>query len=374
MKLILFIISLITSTIGLIVIYIIKKPKSHTKLKNYILRKAKKHLKIRKTTTKYHGYSIQTYKELTNNKKISINSSNWMSKLRDDILINKINLPGTHNSGTFRMSALGQCQVLSISEQLKIGIRYFDLRFKDKNTLYIHHGILKDTSYTISHIFEEIKEFLELNKTEGIISKIQVSKEEYLSSYLNKYKDILFLSKDIPTLNQIRGKMWILLKLKEIKHSRITKDYRSLDKNKIQKKYNICEVDDVYNPQYKEKSNLVINFFNKHRDFYNQTNTQDLVMNQISCNPLASGFKAFISFKSPKSTAKKLNNLVRKYLKNDFCGIVIMDYPSPSVIEEIYDSNFLISKLNNNHSNARTSSSTYATCVTVTDNNKQDND
>eukprot|EP01084_Bolivina_argentea_P015330 28658_1 len=58
--------------------------------------------------------------------------------------INELSIPGTHDSGAFHAigfrAEYGYCQDSNIEEQLKMGIRYFDIRVEPKpDTLYIRH-------------------------------------------------------------------------------------------------------------------------------------------------------------------------------------------------------------------------------------------
>ena len=96
--------------------------------------------------------------------------ANWMSSIDENLSLNQINIPGTHDSGTFDISVLttngfleevakrspaaltvseimqdlGQTQDLDISEQLNSGIRYLDVRLATNNDqpdkLYLSHG------------------------------------------------------------------------------------------------------------------------------------------------------------------------------------------------------------------------------------------
>lgn len=72
----------------------------------------------------------------------SLTGANWMSGIADQRRISEINLPGTHDSGTSKVRCgnaftdeygieFAKCQSLRISEQLKIGIRYLDLRLSN---------------------------------------------------------------------------------------------------------------------------------------------------------------------------------------------------------------------------------------------------
>ena len=59
-------------------------------------------------------------------------NSSWMMALDDDASLNSISIPGTHDSGALHSLAeiSGKCQSLSIEEQLKIGVRFLDIRLQ----------------------------------------------------------------------------------------------------------------------------------------------------------------------------------------------------------------------------------------------------
>ena len=56
---------------------------------------------------------------------------NWMAALSDTATIDQLNIPGTHDSGTSNLNAnYHNTNSLNISEQLQMGIRYFDIRLR----------------------------------------------------------------------------------------------------------------------------------------------------------------------------------------------------------------------------------------------------
>lgn len=61
--------------------------------------------------------------------------SYWMSKISDQTLLRNLIIPGSHNTNSHDLYKpklnipFTQCQVLSISDQLKLGIRYLDIRY-----------------------------------------------------------------------------------------------------------------------------------------------------------------------------------------------------------------------------------------------------
>ena len=62
--------------------------------------------------------------------KMDLDSHSWMVKLPDSISLASLNIPGTHNSGALHepFPRTAKCQQLSIIDQLKIGVRFLDIR------------------------------------------------------------------------------------------------------------------------------------------------------------------------------------------------------------------------------------------------------
>ncbi|MGN0189988.1 MAG: phosphatidylinositol-specific phospholipase C domain-containing protein [Candidatus Cryptobacteroides sp.] len=97
--------------------------------------------------------------------------NNWLTPLPDDFPVCCLSLPGTHDAATLNCSAIGKCQVYTISEQLKRGVRVFDLRptmDNDSSLGNIYHGIL-DTGVPMSSVFYDFNNYLSANPDEFII-------------------------------------------------------------------------------------------------------------------------------------------------------------------------------------------------------------
>lgn len=128
--------------------------------------------------------------------------SNWMKQLSpyiDNLSINNIILPGTHDSGTSSitdkspfaqdatdimkkinwmgpktLAGLSKTQDKNIKEQLELGVRYFDLRVapnpNDNNELYFVHAKYGDSA---SIAIKDIKNFIESHDREIVILDFQ---------------------------------------------------------------------------------------------------------------------------------------------------------------------------------------------------------
>ncbi|XDV40860.1 hypothetical protein PO909_009859, partial [Leuciscus waleckii] len=52
----------------------------------------------------------------------------WMETLDNETLISTLTIPGSHDAMALYGGPLAKCQAWSLEDQLKAGIRYFDLR------------------------------------------------------------------------------------------------------------------------------------------------------------------------------------------------------------------------------------------------------
>jgi hypothetical protein len=127
------------------------------------------------------------------------NRANWMSTNQDklkDIQIKNLRLIGSHNSGSYSISMIGDsysvCQNISIYYQLYGGVRYLDLRvgnYKDKIKLghEIHYG------YDSIEALKEIAEFLKDYPKEILIIKIRaenILKDNQKENLINSIEEL----------------------------------------------------------------------------------------------------------------------------------------------------------------------------------------
>lgn len=141
---------------------------------------------------------------------------NWMTLLSSALaprLLRNTFIPGSHDSNTYTVNniktlmSFGKCQNISVLEQLKIGVRFLDLRYGDgpkAKTLRDKHGPLKGGDYLIH--FAQIKQFLESHPEEVIIinvqqeGKVEVSNRRHLiRSIYNLLKPHLITKDDLET-------------------------------------------------------------------------------------------------------------------------------------------------------------------------------
>ena len=113
-----------------------------------------------------NGTCLKTYK---NDKDLS----NWMENISDEVLVNEIVMPGAHDAGTYKMNWLGETQQFDIDKQLKMGVRYFDVRVNKINEgeYVIFHSIINGVDFL--PILESFKDFIINNPSETLLLDFQ---------------------------------------------------------------------------------------------------------------------------------------------------------------------------------------------------------
>ncbi|MCR5348714.1 MAG: phosphatidylinositol-specific phospholipase C domain-containing protein [Bacilli bacterium] len=142
-----------------------------------------------------------------------------MTALPDETKIEDLSILGSHDTlalygiGDFA----GQCQSLPLDEQLKLGVRYLDLRLKESgNSLRACHGIV-DEKQSFKETVSVLEKFLEAHPKEVLFASIKDEAnsnsptfEERLKDYVAE-KNAWYVDSAMPaTLGQARGKIVLL--------------------------------------------------------------------------------------------------------------------------------------------------------------------
>ena len=146
--------------------------------------------------------------------------ADWMKSLNDNASLREVNMPGSHDTMALYSIAdfAGQCQSLSLKEQLNLGVRFLDIRLKeDHNKLKAVHGFI-DQKASFASITKTIESFLEKHNDEFIIMSIKEeadasnsnkSFEECLKGYLEN--EIYLKDTALPNkVGDVRGKVLLL--------------------------------------------------------------------------------------------------------------------------------------------------------------------
>jgi 1-phosphatidylinositol phosphodiesterase len=300
-------------------------------------------------------------------------NKDWMKDLSDDALITQLSIPGTHDSATdhdhcAQNSAIKpviemvSCQTYPISDQLKMGIRFFDIRLAyEHGTLRFHHG-----PYYLEQHFKDAldaaQSFLNDHPSEFVIFLIKQEHTsesadhfwERVNDQISDYPSGLFyLEKKVPTVGEVRGKIIIMGRAdtSQLKGFRVdwdsnTTHYEGSDKDLV------YVVEDHYSLNH-------VSTETKYREI--RQNIAQAMICSVSGNPRT----LFISFLSgegdysgryPSHFADYENPHIYDWLKDDDAGgdrlgVVMMDYAGDSnhygdkILDEVINHNKFV---NNN--------------------------
>ena len=136
-----------------------------------------------------NGGSGKTKYDVNDYKPKGVDNSKWMKSLANSRLVADLSLPGSHDACTADgwfykdlgklAEASAKTQDLTIQEQLKVGMRVFDLRPERMHdgTNYVlrcSHGVMY-TKLLVSDFFQQLKEFLAANPSEFLLLTVDLS-------------------------------------------------------------------------------------------------------------------------------------------------------------------------------------------------------
>lgn len=157
--------------------------------------------------------------------------SAWMRHLRNDLPLSTLSIPGTHNSPAFHRALPSvRCQSVSITQQLRQGIRFLDIRVQPKYSschkgedLLLVHGAfsvsLSRRSFLFRSLVQEVLLFLKENPSETVIMSLKregtgASTDAQLSRilhdhYANDHHE-WYTAPRVPFLGEARGKIVLM--------------------------------------------------------------------------------------------------------------------------------------------------------------------
>ena len=150
------------------------------------------------------------------------NRSDWMANLDDSTPLNALSIPGTHDSGALHSIAdvSGKCQTLSITDQLRIGVRFLDIRLQlvGDELKIVHSFVDQQTNFVDT--MDDMVTFLRENPSEFLLVSIKEDADpkrseanfaETLEELLRAYSDIVSDSNALPaTVGEARGKLHVI--------------------------------------------------------------------------------------------------------------------------------------------------------------------
>jgi hypothetical protein len=254
-----------------------------------------------------------------------IHNMNWMKDIPDETKISEMTIPGTHDSCSLFGICCARTQTWTLVEQMKAGIRYFDIRLRRINdTLRAYHGFV-DQKETFDSILVYAFDFLEKNPTETIMMEViseydpknsTKSFAELYNEYTRSYSEkiVPYENKDIE-LGKIRGKLFVI-KVFEGSTSSIPNFF-------IQNKWTVNIRCHMNNKKRRIKENF-------HRAI--SINNNKIFLNYLSAS-------SDYAMMTPYTAATKCNEIAMRY--HGRLGIVMADYPGEDFIKHLINQNFV---------------------------------
>ncbi|GAA1685224.1 phosphatidylinositol-specific phospholipase C [Streptomyces yatensis] len=147
-------------------------------------------------------------------------AQDWLSALADATPVQRLTLPGTHNSGARFGGPWTECQNTTIADQLSSGIRFLDIRCRAfENAFPIHHGAFYQ-NLNFDDVLGACRSFLSAHPSETVLMRV---KQEYseesaaefrriFDTYLDDkgWRPLFRLDSTLPALGQARGRVVLL--------------------------------------------------------------------------------------------------------------------------------------------------------------------
>ena len=310
---------------------------------------------------------------------------NWMSKLPDDKKIIFINIPGSHDSAAFNINFFGsvfaKTQDLDISQQLRIGVRKFDIRVVCNKSNFLCfglnqieqdkfldmiccHGICNcyctdennnEKELTYKSVLLTFKNFLEENPTETIIlstssgrgNKFQnMNRASQIFENLVGEKAIQY-NKNL-NLGKVRGKIVNT----NYKTKKVDLEGNPIYNNGIEDGYGLDEIHKSFVPDFnyatfKVDGNLKVEELRQLWELNDITINQaekELKNNKFPFNYSISCTGEFDNIiPLPKTQADIVNNFLLNYdlKKGNYYGWINIDFIDMNITKKIIDTNFI---------------------------------
>lgn len=294
--------------------------------------------------------------------------SDWMKDIGDDTSLARLSVPGTHNLAACHMALpLVQCQGESVTDQLKHGVRFLDIRVakpfldtegdKQYNLQVIHGKFPVKIPFLekLSLVLDEVYDFLQDHSGETVVVLLKQEgpdnwdndNDEFPNCiwdrYVNPRKDKWYLGTTIPSLRDARGKV-VLFRRFGVKNEQRNNEfginagwlYNTQDDDRgIVRVQDFCELnllEDIVT-----KAGYVKNLLDAAK-LYNSSNSDPkLFLN------FCSGANFFNTDCWPEKVAVAME---KQNIQDTFgkgCGIVVLDYcerDNYRMVKELVDKNF----------------------------------
>ena len=188
-----------------------------------------------------------------------------MTSLSSDLHLSQLSLPGTHESAATSSDyvLLGQCQLMSISNQLTAGIRVLDIRlatsgysgsFGQTSGLELWHGPINE-NLTFDTVLNEVQGFLWGNPDETVVMRVDNEENDSTATFVSAFSKYWSKNGNLfwnpanstyplnPTLGEMRGKIVVLDDFSKTSPSTYGIYYGSLN---AQDNYGVNSQSDLY--------------------------------------------------------------------------------------------------------------------------------
>ncbi|MFF5451451.1 phosphatidylinositol-specific phospholipase C [Streptomyces sp. NPDC012950] len=141
----------------------------------------------------------------------------WMAGHGDGTALNRLTIPGTHDSGARFGGPWSECQNTTIAQQLDSGIRFLDVRCRvTGGSFAIHHGASYQNAM-FGDVLIACRDFLAAHPSETVLMRV---KQEYseesdatfravFGDYLDRrgWRPLFRIGDRLPLLGEARGKV-----------------------------------------------------------------------------------------------------------------------------------------------------------------------
>ncbi|MBQ7408121.1 MAG: phosphatidylinositol-specific phospholipase C [Clostridia bacterium] len=270
-------------------------------------------------------------------------NTNWMKALNDATPLNQLTIPGTHDSGALYSfgDVFGKCQTLNVGEQLRIGVRFFDIRLQLVNDeLNVVHAFV-DQKTTFLQILNEMVEFLQNNPEEFLLVSFKEDADaqgstvdfcKTLEEMLLNNQSVVSGSRTLPeTVGEARGKIHVIARYKNAtlglpcSSGWVDDDSFTLSNMYVQDNYNVSgtaeKIEDIFN------TFAVAN-----------SREHDLVLNYTSCYNSPSFPPVYAGIPAREINGWLMDTLTKT---NGPLGTIVCDFITYDLAKIIIERNFI---------------------------------
>jgi len=308
---------------------------------------------------------------------------NWMGYVNGNLKLNQINIPGTHDSGTYHIETKElidkfQTQEKNITEQLESGVRYLDIRLGyviDDDIKIMHSDAYCEL--TFKTLISNCREFLDKHKTESIIIHIKNENnckqqqdgqdtdcsKQRIDIVNSAIKELISNSKmydsenadnktRIPTLDEVRGKIVMVTRIADYSGIVVSLPDNPKQIEYVAPKCNFndmyeCRIQDAYELALDDKWKAIEKIISDQKNITqgDVAGENILVLNFMSTTE---GNLKEVATEINKRLVTEESNLAKLEPGKQY-GWILADFITADVGRYIYQSNTKIDNNNNNN-------------------------